>query len=107
MSEYEAEDYERAAGGMDYDEGKESRGAGDDWRQRLQDEGPLALLEDVEEMVPEPVREQVVRFPLAAIAVGVGVGIFLGARKSDAILTAVTAAVSANATDIFSGAFNR
>lgn len=102
MDQFEPDDYERAAGGLDYDEPEETQrgaaGGGADWQARLEQEGPLALLDDVEEMLPEPVREQVVRFPLAAVCLGVGVGIFLGARKSEPIIAAITAAVTANAT---------
>lgn len=98
MSPYEPEDHERAAGGMDYDETAEADAAGaTDWRRRLETDGPLALLEDVEEMIPQPVRAQVERFPLAAVCIGVGVGIFLGMKKSEPILAAVTSALTATA----------
>ena len=98
MSEFEPDEYEKAAGGLDYDEDAagNDRGAASEWADRLQQEGPLAMLEDIEEMVPEPVRAQVVSFPLTAIAVGLGVGVFLGMRKSEPILAAVTAAATKN-----------
>lgn len=106
MSEFEPDEYEKAAGGLDYDEdagtssGK-ADGAGMDWSERLQQEGPLAILQDVEEMLPEPVRVQVASFPLTAVAVGLGVGLFLGMRKSEPIIAAITAAISSSAAKGF------
>ena len=107
MSQYETDDHARSAGGMDYDEAEDTSGADSpaDWRSRLEEDGPLALLEDIEEMVPEPVRVQIERFPLAAVCVGVGVGIFLGMRKSEPIIAAVTTAITATAARNFGSAF--
>ncbi|MFA6959012.1 MAG: hypothetical protein WC538_24330 [Thermoanaerobaculia bacterium] len=64
-------------------------------------EGGLALiLEQVEEMVPPIVRTQVTRYPFTFLLLGLGVGIFLGAKKGDELLSAgtsmLTAAVAAN-----------
>lgn len=54
-------------------------------------EGGLSLvLEQVEEMVPPIVRTQVARHPFTFILLGLGVGIFLGAKKGDEILHAGT-----------------
>jgi hypothetical protein len=58
-------------------------------------EGPEALLQEVEDMLPPVVRDQVVAFPLTAVAIGVGVGIFLGLKKGDELLSAGTAMISA------------
>lgn len=64
-------------------------------------EGGFALiLEQVEEMVPPIVRTQVTRYPFTFLLLGIGVGIFLGAKKGDELLSAgtsmLTAAVAAN-----------
>jgi hypothetical protein len=64
-------------------------------------EGGLAMvLEQVEEMVPPIVRTQVTRYPFTFLLLGLGVGIFLGAKKGDELLSAgtsmLTAAVAAN-----------
>ncbi len=46
---------------------------------------------------PKAVREQIQAFPLAAVALGLGVGIWLGMKKSDEIIAAGTALVSSAA----------
>lgn len=63
-------------------------------------EGPDAMLQEIEDLLPPAVRDQVVAFPLTAVALGIGVGIFLGLKKGDELLSAgaamVSAAVAAN-----------
>lgn len=88
------EDYERAAGGLDLDEEAESKNFGES----LLHGGPDALLEQIEEMLPDQWRDQIVRFPLAALAVGFGVGLFLGMKKGDDVISAGSAMLSAAAT---------
>lgn len=88
------EDYERAAGGLDFDEESGSKNFGE----RLLQGGPDALLEQIEEMLPDQWREQIVRFPLAALAVGFGVGLFLGMKKGSDVISAGSAMLSAAAT---------
>jgi len=67
-------------------------------------EGPDALLQEVEDLLPEPVRDQVVNFPLTAMVIGVGIGIFLGIKKGDELLSAgaamVSAAIAANMNSV-------
>lgn len=67
-------------------------------------EGPDALIKEFEELIPAAVREQIVAFPLTAVALGVGVGIFLGLKKGDELLSAgaamVSAAVAANVNSV-------
>jgi hypothetical protein len=75
--------------------------------QALANGGPQALFEEIENLVPEPVREQVQSFPLLAVIAGVGVGIFLGLRKGDEVLAAGAALVSAAATSSIAGALDR
>jgi hypothetical protein len=62
---------------------------------RIADEGPGAVLDEIEDLIPEPWREQIRAFPLTALALGVGVGVWLGWKKSDDILDAGAALVSA------------
>lgn len=109
VSEFEADEYEKAAGGLDYDEdagGTRNTGT-DDWTRRLQEEGPLSMLEDVEELLPEPVRTQVTNFPLTAVALGVGVGVFLGMRQSRTIISMITAAVGSSASKGLGSMFDK
>jgi len=64
------------------------------------EEGLALILEQVEEMVPPIVRTQVTRYPFTFLLLGLGVGIFLGAKKGNELLSAgtsmLTAAVAAN-----------
>lgn len=109
MSEYGPDEYERASGGMDYDEDVNPGGRDPiaDWQRRLQEEGPLALLEDVEQMLPEPVRTGVINYPLTAVALGISVGVFLGMKKSEPVLSALSSAVGANAAKGLGSLFDR
>jgi hypothetical protein len=88
--------HERAAGGLDFDD--DLRGRASAFGSQLALEGPEALLEQVEEILPEPVREQVRNFPLLAIAAGVGIGVFLGMKKGDELLAAGSSLIAAAAT---------
>lgn len=88
------EDYESAAGGLDFDEEPDSRNFGE----KLFEGGPDALLEQIEEVLPDQWRDHIVRFPLSALAIGFGVGLFLGMKKGDDVITAGSAMLSAAAT---------
>ena len=70
-------------------------------------EGLALLLEQVEQMVPPVIRENVARRPFTFILIGVGVGLFLGAKKGDELLSAgaamVTAALTANLNAMLGG----
>lgn len=61
---------------------------------KLADHGPEALLDEIENILPESWQEHIRTFPLAAVLAGVGVGIWLGMRKSDEIISAGTAIVT-------------
>jgi len=67
-------------------------------------EGPEAILEEIEDLLPPAAREQVVRFPITAMILGMGVGIFLGLKKGDELMSAgaamVSAAVAANVNSV-------
>ncbi len=71
---------------------------------KLADEGPEALLDEIENLLPEEWREQIRAFPIAAVAVGVGLGIWLGMKNSDEIISAggalLTSAAMANVTQV-------
>ena len=68
--------------------------------------GPEALFEEIENLLPESWREQISTFPIAAVLLGFGVGIFLGMRKGDELIAAgtslVTSAAMANVNQIVS-----
>ncbi len=99
------EDHERAAAGMDYDfpirEKASQLGAA------MAENGPEALFEEIEKMLPESWREQIQSFPIAAVLLGLGVGVWLGMRKGDEIIAAgssmVTAAAMSNISSAFGG----
>jgi uncharacterized protein YebE (UPF0316 family) len=61
-------------------------------------EGPEVLLQEIEDLIPPAVRDQIVSFPLTAVAIGVGIGIFLGMKKGDEFLSAGAAMISAAVT---------
>jgi hypothetical protein len=94
------DDLERSAGGMDYDdpvrEGASQFGAS------LASDGPGALFEEIEALLPESWREQIGAHPLTAVILGLGVGIFLGMKKGDELIAAGSAAIGAAASANFS-----
>ena len=90
------EHHERAAAGQDYDadpirEKAASLGAA------MAEGGPQALFDEIEALLPEEWREQIRAFPLTAVVVGVGVGVYLGMRKGDALIAAGSSLLSAAA----------
>lgn len=98
-------EHERAAAGMDHDDSIRERVS--DFGSRLAEEGPRALLEQAEQLVPDPVKVQVREYPLLALALGMGVGVFLGMKKSDEVIAAasslIAAAATANLNTVLSG----
>jgi hypothetical protein len=93
MARQSPEDHERAAAGLDFEDDPLRNGAAN-LGAKIAEEGPGALLDEIEELLPESWREQIEAYPLAAIALGVGVGIWLGMKKSEEIIAAGTALVS-------------
>ena len=73
----------------------------------LAENGPEALFDEIENMLPESWREQISTFPITAVLVGLGVGIWLGMRKGDEVIAAgtslVTAAAMANVAHVMDG----
>jgi len=83
-----SDNHERAAAGMDFD--SPIREKASQLGAKLAEGGPEALLEEIENLLPESWREQIAAFPLAAVCLSVGVGVWLGMRKSDEIIAAGT-----------------
>jgi hypothetical protein len=104
MATRNPEDHERSAAGMDFEdpirEHAASIGAS------IAENGPEALFEEIENLLPQSWREQISTFPIAAVLLGFGVGIFLGMRKGDEVIAAgtslVTSAAMANINQIVS-----
>ena len=96
------DNYERAAAGMDFDaplrEKASQLGA------TLAQNGPEALFDEIENLLPDTWREHISTFPMTAVILGVGVGVWLGMRKGDEIIAAgtslVTAAAMANVSSV-------
>ena len=90
-----SENYERAAAGMDFDFPMREKAA--QLGSKLAEGGPDALFEELENLLPESWREHISAFPLTAVLLGVGVGVWLGMRKGDEVIAAGTSMVSAAA----------
>jgi hypothetical protein len=96
MATRNSDEHERSAAGLDFDEGAirdkaEALGA------KMVQEGPEALLDEIENLLPEAWRDHIKAFPVVAVALGVGIGVWLGMKKSDEIIAAGTSLVSAAA----------
>src|SRR5438067_2611402 len=105
MATRNPEDHERSAAGMDYEdpirEHAASIGAS------IGENGPEALFEEIENLLPESWREQISTFPIAAVLLGFGVGILLGMKKGDEVIAAGTSMASAAAMANVSKAMDR
>lgn len=103
------DEHERAAAGMDYDspirEHASHLGA------TIAENGPEVLFEEIEKLLPDSWREQIQSFPIGALLIGFGVGVFLGMRKGDEVIAAgtsmLTAAAMSNVTNIMERAGGR
>ena len=89
------DDHERAAAGMDYD--FPIREKASQLGNALADNGPEALFEEIENLLPESWREHIRTFPIAAMVLGAGVGVWLGMRKGDEVIAAGTAMITSAA----------
>lgn len=89
--------HERSAAGLDFDENDPIRNNAASLGAKMIEEGPEALFDELENLLPEAWREQIRTFPLAAVVLGVGVGVWLGMKKSDEIVAAGGALVSSAA----------
>ncbi len=90
------EEFDSSAEGMDYEEVVRDRAAA--MGSALFEGGPQALLDEIENLLPEAWREQVVRFPIAAILLGAGIGFLVGYKKGDDAIAAGSSMVAALAT---------
>ena len=88
--------HERSAAGLDFDENaiRENAAA---LGAKIVNEGPEALLDEIEKLLPDSWRDQIRTFPVAAVALGLGVGLWLGMKKSDEVIAAGTSLISAAA----------
>ena len=97
-----SDDHERAAAGMDYDFPIKEKAS--KLGSALAENGPEAFFEEVENILPESWREHIAHFPIAAVLLGLGVGVWLGMRKGNEIIAAggstLTAAAVSNITNV-------
>lgn len=105
MATNNQDDHERAAAGLDFDFPMREKAAS--LGQSVAENGPEALFEEIENLLPETWREHIKSFPLAAIILGVGVGVFLGMKKGDEIIAAGTSMLSAAAISNVTQAMER
>lgn len=59
--------------------------------------GPQALFDELENLLPDEWREHIRTFPITAVLLGVGVGVYLGMKRSEELIAAGSSLVSAAA----------
>ncbi len=100
------DDHEKAAAGMDYD--FPIREKATQLGRALAESGPDGFFEELDKLLPESWREHIASFPVTAVALSVGVGVWLGMRKGDEIVAAgtalITAAAMSNVSNVMDGA---
>jgi hypothetical protein len=87
--------HERAAGGLDFDEPIRERAAS--LGATMAENGPEALFDEIENLLPEAWRDHIKTFPLAAMAAGIGIGVYLGLKRSNELIAAGSSMLSAAA----------
>ena len=75
--------------------------------QALAEDGPDAFFEELENLIPGAVRDQVRNYPLFAVIAGVAIGVWLGMKKSEDIIAAGSSLVTAAAMSNVSAAMGR
>jgi hypothetical protein len=95
MATRNRDDHERSAAGMDFEEPLRDRAAS--IGAAMAEGGPEALFDELENILPEEWREHIRSFPIIAVTLGLGVGIYLGMKKSDELIAAGSAMISAAA----------
>jgi hypothetical protein len=89
------DDHERSAAGMDYD--FPIREKASQLGNALAESGPAALFEEIENLLPESWREHIRSFPITAVVIGAGIGLWLGMKKGDEVIAAGTSMITAAA----------
>ena len=97
MPKRSPDEHERAAAGLDFEEADPVREHAASLGSKIAEGGPEVLLDEIENLLPESWREHIQSFPIAAVAIGVGVGLWLGMKKSDEVLAAGSSLISAAA----------
>jgi len=101
----EGDNHERSAAGMDYDFPMKEKAS--KLGSKLAENGPEALFQEIENLLPESWREHIAQFPIAAVLLGFGVGVWLGMKKGDEVIAAGTSMVTAAAMSNVSQAMER
>jgi hypothetical protein len=101
----EGDNHERSAAGMDYDFPLKEKAS--KLGSKLAENGPEALFQEIENLLPESWREHIAQFPIAAVLLGFGVGVWLGMKKGDEVIAAGTSMVTAAAMSNVSQAMER
>ena len=73
----------------------------------LAENGPEALFQEIENLLPESWRQHITQFPIAAVLLGFGVGMWLGMKKGDEVIAAGTSMVTAAAMSNVTQAMDR
>jgi hypothetical protein len=97
MATERPDEHERRAGGLDFDEHDSVRERAASLGTKMIEEGPEVILDEIENLLPEEWRNHIRQYPVAAVAIGLAVGVWLGMKKSDEIIAAGTSLVSAAA----------
>ncbi len=105
MPTTDSEDHERSAAGMDYDFPLREKAS--KLGNALAESGPEAFFDEIENLLPESWREHISAFPIAAVLLGVGVGVWLGMRKGDEIIAAGSSMIAAAAVSNVSRVMER
>ena len=102
MTNRDADEHERSAAGLDFDFPMKEKAS--QLGSAIAEGGPEALFAEIENLLPESWREQIANFPITAVILGVGIGVFLGMRKGDEVIAAgasmISAAAMANVTRV-------
>ena len=69
--------------------------------------GPGAVLDEIEEMIPEQWRDHIATYPIVAITIAFGIGVFLGMKKGEELIATgaamISTAATANLNQVLSG----
>jgi hypothetical protein len=99
------DNHERSAAGMDFDFPIKEKAS--KLGSTLAENGPEALFEEIENLLPESWREHITQFPIVAVLLGLGVGMWLGMKKGDEVIAAGTSMVTAAAMSNVTHAMDR